>query len=98
LTGTVVSSLGGSLTLKLSKLTVLPSKQKVTLTRKLVLSVASDIKVDLPANGPIIGTLPKLEAVKPGFAATVYTVPALVTLEAQRGDDDTLVASRIVLR
>jgi len=39
-----------------------------------------------------------LEAVKPGFAATVYTVPALVTLEAQRGDDDTLVASRIVLR
>ncbi len=38
-----------------------------------------------------------ITSVKPGFKVTVYTAPARATLEAQRGDADTLSAARIVL-
>lgn len=95
LTGKVVANLAGSLTLKISKLTVWPSKQTVTITRTLVLSMSSKAKVELAPVGPIIGTL--TPEVKPGIAATVWTAPAPATLEAQRGDDDALVAARIIV-
>ena len=97
LQGTVVSTLGGFLELKVSQLQVLPTHQKLALARNLVLSIAADATVQIPRELPGFGGIVPLSAVKAGVSATVYTAPARVTLAAQRGDDDILTAAMIVL-
>ena len=97
LRGKVVSTLGGSLELNVSQLQVLPSHQKLQLAWDLVLLIASDATVQIPDELPGFGGIVELSAVKAGLSAKVYTTPAPVTLEAQRGDDDVLTAARITL-
>ncbi len=97
LQGKVVSTLGGFLELNVTQLQVLPSHQQLTLSRTLVLSVASDATVQLPRDLPGVGFSVPLSAVKAGWSATVYTAQAPVTLDAMRGDDNVLTASKIVL-
>jgi len=97
LQGKIVSTLGGSLELNVTQLQVLPSHMKITLSRNLVLSVASDATVQIPRELPGVGLVVPLSAVKAGWSATVYTEQAPATLEALRGDDDVLTASKILL-
>lgn len=97
LNGTVVSSAGGSLALKVAQLQVSGSKQKLTLNQKLSLTVAPDAVVQIPRDLPGFGGIVSIASIKPGFKVTVYTAPAKATLEAQRGDADVLSAARIVL-
>src|SRR5207247_3554433 len=97
LNGTVVSSADGSLELKLEYLQVSGSKQKLTLSQKLSVSVAPDAIVQMPLDLPGFGGTVSIDAIKPGYKATVYTTPAPATLAAQRGDADVLSAARIVL-
>ena len=97
LNGTVVTSANGVLELLVSQLQVSGSKQKLTLNKKLALSVGPDAVVQIPRDLPGFGGLVSIASVKPGFKVTVYTAPAPATLEAQRGDADALSAARIVL-
>ena len=95
--GTVAANAAGTLELKLTKLQVSPSKQEITLSRKLVLGVSAKVHVELPRELPSLQVPATLAAVKTGLSVTVYTEPALVSLAAQRGDPNVLVAQRIVL-
>lgn len=97
LNGTVVTSADGVLELQVTQLQVTGSKQKLTLSKKLSLSVAPDAIVQIPRDLPGFGGIVTLASVKPGFKVTVYTATAPATLEAQRGDADALSAARIVL-
>jgi hypothetical protein len=92
----VVANAGGLLDMKLSKLQVLPSKQTLTVNRRLVVGTATDLRIELTDVLPALGRL-VLSDVKAGLPVTVYTAPAKATIEAQRGDDDVFVASRIVV-
>ena len=93
----VVSNLGGFINLKVSTLQVNSSKQVVDVDRNVVLSLASNVKVELSSDLPGIANFAKLAAVKSGVAVTVHTATAPSTLAAQRGDENALVAERIVL-
>jgi len=95
--GKILANLGGTLDLKLAKLQVSPSKEIVTLSRKLSLSVAADVKVELPGEIPALQTLVNFDTLKEGLSVTVYTEPARVSLAAQRGEANALVASRVVI-
>jgi len=97
LQGTVAATPSGTLELKLAKLQVLPSKEVVTLSRKLVLGLAPDVQIDLPRDLPSLQIRAGLAALKAGVPITVYTVPAAATLAAQRGDAGVITAERIVL-
>ena len=92
----IVANAGGLLDTKLSKLQVLPSKQTLTVNRRLVVGTAANVQVELSDFVPSLAKL-VLSDVKPGVPVTIYTEPAKATIEAQRGDDDVFVASRIVL-
>jgi hypothetical protein len=98
LNGTVVTSTDGQLAVQVTQLKVTGTTQKLTLRKKLVLSVEPDAVVQMPLDlpGGFGGTVTHA-SVKPGFKVTVYTAPAPATLEAQRGDADALSAARIVL-
>src|SRR2546422_9636080 len=95
LQGKVGPTLDGFLELAVTGLEVLPSHQKLALSRTLVLSVDPDAIVQLPWDlpGPA-GTMP-VAALKSGWTATVYTRQAPATLAALRGDDGALTASKI---
>jgi len=95
--GKIAANLGGSLQLKLAKLEVSPTKEVVTLSRKLALSVAPDVKVELPGEIPALQTLVNFDTLKEGLSVTAYTEPARVSLAAQRGDKNVLVVSRVVI-
>jgi hypothetical protein len=97
LNGTVVTSAAGVLELQVAQLQVSGTTQKLTLSRKLVLSVEPDAIVQIPRDLPGFGGIVTLAEVKPGYKVTVYTALAPATLEAQRGDADALSAARIVL-
>ena len=97
LNGTVVSSADGSLELKVEQLQVSGSKQKLTLSQKLSLSVTPDAIVQITGDLPGFGGTVSIDAIKPGFKVTVYTAPTPATLEAQRGDAYALSAARIIL-
>ena len=97
LQGTIVSTLGGFLELNVTQLQVLPSHQKLVLSRHVVLSVAPDATVEMPRELPGIGVTIPLSALKAGWSATVYTEQAPATLDALRGADDVLSAAKIVL-
>jgi hypothetical protein len=97
LNGTVVTSADGVLELQVAQLQVSGTKQKLTLSKKLVLSVAPDAIVEIPRDLPGFGGIVSIAEVKPGFKVTVYTALAPATLPAQRGDADALSAARIVL-
>jgi hypothetical protein len=92
----IVANAGGLLDMKLSKLQVLPSKQTLTVNRRLVVGTATNLQIELSDVLPSLAKL-VLSDVKAGFPVTVYTAPAKATIEAQRGDDDVFVASRIVV-
>jgi hypothetical protein len=81
LNGTVVKSENGTLQLRLTDVSVVGTKKTNTVTRTIALSVAGGVPVS---------------SLKAGLKATVYTEPTSATLEAQRGDADALVVSRIV--
>ena len=97
LQGTVVSTLDGFLELNVKQLEVLPSHQKLTLSRMLLLSVAPDAIVQLPQELPGVGLTMPLSDLKSGWAATVHTQQASATLAALRGDDAALTAAKISL-
>ena len=97
LQGTIVSTLGGLLELNVTQLQVLPSHQKLVLSRRVVLSVAPDATVQMPRELPGVGVTIPLSALKAGWSATVYTEQAPATLDALRGADDVLTAAKIVL-
>ena len=96
LTAKIVKNAGGLLDMKLSKLQVLPSKQTLAVNRRLVVGTATNLQIELSDVLPSLGKL-VLSDVKPGVPVTVFTEPTRATVEAQRGDDDVFVASRIVL-
>jgi hypothetical protein len=91
-TGTIRSAVGGTLELQASQVQ-LNAVKPIKLNRPLVLTIAPDahVVVDLP--GVAVG----LDALLPGIAATVYTLPVRATLAAQRGDPFVLTAWRILL-
>jgi Peptidase family M23 len=97
LQGSVAATPTGTLSLKLSKLQVWPSKQVITLSRRLVLSLATDLKVELPREVPSLQLQTGLGALRAGMPVTVHTVPRSATLAAQRGDASAITAARIVL-
>jgi hypothetical protein len=97
LNGTVLSSADGVLELQVTQLQVSGSKQKLTVSKKLVLTVAPNATVEIPRDIPGFGGIVSFASLKAGFKATVYTAPATATLPAQRGDADALSAARIVL-
>jgi hypothetical protein len=96
LTAKVVTNAGGLLDVKLSKLQVLPSKQTLIVNQRLVLGTATDVEIALTDVLPSLGRL-ALSDVKAGVPVTIYTAPTKATIQAQRGDDDVFVASKIVL-
>jgi hypothetical protein len=96
LTAKVIANAGGLLDVKLSKLQVLPSKQTLIVNQRLVLGTATNLEVALTDVLPSLGRL-VLSDVKAGVPVTIYTMPTKATIEAQRGDDDVFVASKIVL-
>src|SRR6266511_3202892 len=96
LTAKVLTNAGGLLDVKLSKLQVLPSKQTLVVSQRLVLVTATNVEVALTDVLPSLGRL-ALSDVKSGVPVTIYTAPTKATIEAQRGDDDVFVASKIVL-
>src|SRR5215211_934327 len=91
--GTIRSALGGTLELQASRVQ-LNSAKPIKLSRPLVFTIAPDahVLVDLP--GVAVG----LDALLPGVATTVDTLPVRTTLAAQRGDPSVLTAWRIQLR
>jgi len=97
LQGAVAATPRGTLALKLAKLQVWPSKEIVTLSRKLVLGLDAEIEVELPRDVPSLQIRTTLAALKPGLPVTVYTPPAAATLAAQRGDASAITASRIMI-
>jgi hypothetical protein len=97
LEGKIVSALGGSLELSVTQLQVLPSHQKLVLSRRVVLSVAADATVQMPRELPGVGVTIPLSALTAGWSVTVYTEQALATLDALRGVDNVLTAAKIVL-
>ena len=90
--GTIVSAFGGALELKASQVQMNSSKP-FKIDRAIVLAIADNasVLVDLP--GVSVG----LDALLAGLYATVDTLPVRATIAAQRGDDNTLTASRIML-
>jgi hypothetical protein len=96
LTAKVVTNAGGLLDVKLSKLQVLPSKHTLIVNQRLVLGTATNVEIALTDVLPSLGRL-ALSDVKSGVPVTIYTAPTKATIEAQRGDDDVFVASKIVL-
>jgi hypothetical protein len=90
--GTIVSAFGGALELKASQVQMNSSKP-FKIDRAIVLAIADNasVLVDLP--GVSVG----LDALLSGIYATVDTLPVRATIAAQRGDDNTLTASRIML-
>jgi len=87
--GTIVSAAEGTLAVRTSSVQAAASPP-VDVTRKLVLSLASDVYV----SGDF-GFQLDLESLLPGLPATVSTLPVKTTLAAQRGDADVLTATRI---
>jgi hypothetical protein len=92
----IVANAGGLLDMKLSKLQVLPAKQTLAVNTRLVVGTATDVRIELSDFLPSLKK-PVLGDVKAGLPVTIYTLPTRATIQAQRGDDDVFVASRILL-
>src|SRR6266511_1648810 len=74
LTAKVLTNAGGLLDVKLSKLQVLPSKQTLVVSQRLVLGTATNVEVALTDVLPSLGRL-ALSDVKSGVPVTIYTAP-----------------------
>jgi hypothetical protein len=92
ITGTIVASFADDLELKTSSVQS-NSTTPVSVSRGVVLSLASDAQVSVDLPGVTVG----LEALLAGMRATVFTLPVRATLAAQRGDANALTAKRILL-
>jgi len=92
ITGTIVASFADDLELKTSTVQS-NSTTPVSVSRGVVLSLASDAQVSVDLPGVTVG----LEALLAGMRATVFTLPVRATLAAQRGDANALTAKRILL-
>jgi hypothetical protein len=90
--GTIRSALGGTLELQASQVQ-LNSAKPIKLNRPLVLIIADDARIVVDLPGVAVG----LDALLPGVATTVDTLPVRSTLAAQRGDPSVLTAWRILL-
>jgi murein DD-endopeptidase MepM/ murein hydrolase activator NlpD len=90
--GTIVSAFGSALELKASQVQMGSSKP-FKISRSIVLSIADDARVLVDLPGVAVG----LDALLSGVYATVDTLPVRATIAAQRGDDNLLTASRIML-
>ena len=87
LKGTVISTDGGSLELRVNELRAWPSGQRQTKLKRRVL-----------LNVPLSSTsAARLAGAKKGQPAVVWTLPARSTLKAERGDDYSLTAALVVL-
>jgi hypothetical protein len=92
ITGTISSSDGYDLGLKTSSVQS-NATTPVAVSRPILLSLAQNAQVSFDLPGVTVG----LEALLAGMRATVYTLPVRATLAAQRGDANTLTATRILL-
>lgn len=92
ITGTIISSDGYGLGLKTSSVQS-NATTPVAVSRPVVLSLAPDAQVSVDLPGVTVG----LDALLSGMRATVYTLPVRATLAVQRGDANTLTATRILL-
>jgi hypothetical protein len=90
--GTIVSALGGALELKATQVQMNAAKP-IKINRAIVLSIAADARVLVDLPGVAVG----LDALLTGMYATVDTLPVRATIAAQRGDDNALTATRIML-
>ena len=90
--GTVRSTLAGTLELQASQVQ-LNSAKPIKLSRPLVLTIAPDARVIVDLPGVNVG----LDALLPGVATTIDTLPVRSSLAAQRGDPSVLTAWRILL-
>ena len=91
LTGTIVATNPGSVTLQTTQVQV-NAAQPIAVTRKIVLTLPAEpqVAVDLP--GVHVG----LDALVPGMTAVAYALPVKATLALQMGDA-TMTASQILL-
>jgi Peptidase family M23 len=92
LTGTIVAAYGDTLELRTSRVQV-DNTKPIAVNRKVVLGLPDDATISIDLPGVSVG----LDALLPGVRATAYSPTMRATLAAQRGDDEVITASRILL-
>jgi peptidase M23-like protein len=98
LAGSVVSTADGELTLKVAGLhewtTGLNAKN---VGRTLVLSVPDTAAIQAAPHNGVVGRKLALSAATKGTKAVVWSLPAVATLKAERGDRDAIAAALVLL-
>ena len=98
LAGTVVSTADGELTLKVAGLhewtTGLNAK---SVGRTLVLSIPDTAAIQAAPRNGVAGHKLALSAATKGTKAVVWSLPAVATLKAERGDPDAIAAALVLL-
>jgi hypothetical protein len=95
LTGTVVSTGGEALSMKLMEVRSWPGGRKV---QQGGLKIAVSVPESASFESPPGFAYPSLELLTQGLAVTVWTAPAKVTLPAQAGEKGVLAAARVVIK
>jgi hypothetical protein len=95
LTGTVVSTAGEALSMKLTEVRSWPGGRKI---QQGGMKVAVSVPETASFESPPGFTYPSLELLTQGLAVTVWTTPAKATLPAQAGEKGALAAARIVVK
>ena len=95
LTGTVVSTAGEALSMKLDQVRSWPGGRKV---QQGGMKVAVSVPETASFESPPGFAYPSLELLTQGLAVTVWTTPATVTLPAQAGEKGALAAARVVVK
>ena len=95
LTGTVVSTAGTALSLKLDQVRSWPGGRRIEQGgMKVAVSVPESASFESPPGF----AYPSLELLTQGLPVTVWTAPAKVTLPAQAGEKGALAAARVVVK
>jgi hypothetical protein len=94
LTGTVVSTAGEALSMKLDQVRSWPGGRRIEQSGQ---KVAVSVPESASFEGPPGFANPSLELLTQGLAVTVWTTPAKVTLPAQAGEKGALAAARVVI-
>jgi hypothetical protein len=95
LTGTVVSTAGEALNMKLDQVRSWPGGRRI---QQSGLKVAVSVPEGASFESPPGFAYPSLELLTQGLAVTVWTAPAKVTLTAQAGEKGALAAARVVVK
>jgi hypothetical protein len=97
LRGTIVSVSDDTVQLRLAAVSAWPMRQRLLLTRRLLVSVPADATVQRVRKPGGPGTPTTLDTAKPKQQVDIWTAAAPTTLKAQRGDDLALSASLVSL-